>query len=124
MRCVVWMAAVALLPVMAWAQAAFPTEFPAGAMVMEPSAVQQRLSGKVVNMTYANGQQVRLEYKERYAYLNVGNASDTGLWRAEPGRVCIEWQRFAAGCFEVRSVGEVLYAKRATNGEIVLMNLQ
>lgn len=92
---------------MGWAQTAFPTEFPTGAVEVDPPALQQRLTGKIMNMTYASGHQVRLEYKERFAYLNVGNASDTGLWRVEPGQVCIDWQRFAAGCFAVKAVALV-----------------
>jgi hypothetical protein len=42
----------------------------------------------------------------------------------EGSQICIDWQRFPAGCFEVRAVSGALYAKRATNGEIVLMTSQ
>ena len=109
--------------VLAWAQApaSFPTEFPEGAVVVEPAALQKRLTGLVTHMKYANGAQVRLEYKDTYAYVNAGNSSDSGKWRVEGSQVCIDWQRFPAGCFEVRAVGDALYAKRAINGEIVLM---
>lgn len=117
---VVW----ALVPVVALAQAAFPTEFPAGATALEPAVLQQKLTGKVVNMTYANGAKVRVEYKADYAYLNTGNASDSGKWRVEGSQVCIDWAKFSAVCFEARALGDALYAKRTANGEIVLMGMQ
>lgn len=113
-----------VLPTLAVAQAGFPTEFPEGAVVVAPAELQKRLTGQVIHMTYANGAQVRLEYKDTYAYLNVGNASDSGKWRTEGSQVCIDWARFPAGCFEVRDVKGVLYAKRMTNGEIVAMPLK
>lgn len=119
-----WMGVWALVPVVALAQAAFPTEFPAGATALEPVVLQQKLIGQVVHSVYASGAQVRVEYKADYAYLNTGNFSDSGKWRVDGSQVCIDWAKLSKACFEVRGVGEALYAKRATNGEIVLMNLQ
>lgn len=113
-----------LAPVLASAQAGFPTAFPDGAVVLAPEDLQKKLTGHATDMTYANGAKVRVEYKDTYAYLNVANASDSGKWRVEGSQVCIDWSRFPAGCFEVRAVGDVLYAKRATNGEIVQMPLK
>ena len=118
------MCLLAWVPVVALAQATFPTVFPEGATVLEPAVLQQRLTGKVVTMTYANGANVRVEYKTDYAYLNVGNATDSGKWRVDGAQVCVDWARFPTACFEARAVGDALYAKRATNGEIVLMTLQ
>ncbi|MBA4256200.1 MAG: hypothetical protein C0445_10035 [Polaromonas sp.] len=116
---------LAFFHAVAWAQyPPFPTAFPDGARVLEPAETRQWLTGKVAHMTYANGAQVRVEYKERYAFLNTGAAADSGTWRVEAGQVCIDWQRFPPGCFDVRAVGDVMYAKRATNGEIVRMELR
>lgn len=117
-------AVFAAIPFFAWGQANFPTDFPSGAVALEPSVVQQKLTDQVFDLTYANGQQVRVEYKQRFAYVNTANASDSGAWHVEPGKVCVAWQRFPAGCFEVRAVGDLLYAKRAINGEIVLMKMR
>jgi hypothetical protein len=113
-----------MVPVLAMAQAGFPTEFAEGAAVLAPAELQKRLTGQVVNMTYANGAKVRVEYKDSYAYLNTGNAQDSGKWRVEGSQVCIDWARFNPVCFEVRDVKGALYAKRAANGEIVAMPLQ
>lgn len=119
-----WVWGVLMVPVLAVAQAGFPTEFPEGAAVLAPAELQKRLTGQVVNMTYANGTKVRVEYKDTYAYLNTGNAQDSGKWRTEGSQVCIDWARFNAVCFEVRDVKGTLYAKRTSNGEIVAMPLQ
>lgn len=110
-------------PALVLAQAGFPTEFPPGAVTVPPDDLQKKLTGRVAQMKYANGAEVRVEYRDSYAYINVGNSSDSGKWRVQATQVCIDWQRFPAGCFEVRAVGDVLYAKRATNGEIVAMPL-
>jgi hypothetical protein len=105
----------------AWAQApvAFPTEFPEGAVVMEPAALVQRLTGAVIHVKYADGTEARVEYKDTYAFLNAGNRTDSGKWRVQNSQICVDWQRSRAGCVEVRTVGDALYAKRAINGEIV-----
>lgn len=116
----VWVWLVAASP-QAGAQAAFPTQFPQGAEAVEPEALQKMLTGQVFNLVYADGTRVRVEYTGTYAYLNVGNAQDKGKWRVEGTQVCVDWGRFPPGCFEVRQAAGALYAKRAVNGEIVLM---
>lgn len=113
---------LAFLPGLVLAQASFPTEFPAGAARLEPAELQRRLTGQVFDVTYAGGQAVRLEYREGHAYVNAGNASDSGTWRVEASSVCVEWRRFQGGCSEVRLDGEALLAKRIANGEIVRLN--
>ena len=109
------------VPVLALAQPAFPTEFPAGAVALSSDDLQKRLTGNVIGMKYANGADVRLEFKDTYAYVNSGNSSDSGKWRVEGSQLCIDWQRFQSGCSDVRIVGNALYVKRVTNGEIVQM---
>ncbi|HRK38515.1 MAG TPA: hypothetical protein PK347_09005 [Burkholderiaceae bacterium] len=111
-------------PVLAFAQPTFPTEFPPGAVTLSPDDLKQKLTGNVFNMTYANGAAVRLEFKETYVYVNSGNSSDSGKWRAEGSQLCIEWQRFQSGCSDMRMVESTLYVKRITNGEIVKMVLR
>jgi hypothetical protein len=120
------MALIACLcaPVLAIAQAGFPTEFPVGATPLQRDDLQKKLAGRVVQMTYANGAEVRLEFKDTYAYVNSGKSSDTGTWRVQESQLCIDWQRFPSGCSDVRVVSELLYVKRVTNGEIVQMVLK
>lgn len=119
-----WVASVLCVPVWAFAQVDFPKEFPAGAAVVEAAELQKKLTGRVAEMTYADRAEVRVEYRDTYAYLNVGQTSDTGKWRVDGSQVCIDWRRFSLVCFEVRAVGDTLYAKRAVNGEIVQMRLK
>jgi len=111
-------------PVLAIAQAGFPTEFPVGATPLQRDDLQKKLAGRVVLMTYANGAEVRSEFKDTYAYVNSGKSSDTGMWRVQESQLCIDWQRFPSGCSDVRVVSELLYVKRVTNGEIVQMVLK
>ena len=110
---------LACLPVWALAQAPFATDFPGGAAVVAADDLQKKLTGRVFQMKYANGTDVRLEFKDTYAYVNSGSSSDSGKWRTEGSKLCIEWQRFPSGCSEVRTVAEALYLKRFANGEIV-----
>ena len=112
---------LACLPMWALAQAPFATEFPDGAAVVAADDLQKRLTGRVFQMKYANGTDVRLEFKETYAYANSGSRPDSGKWRTDGSKLCIEWQRFPSGCSEVRTVADALYVKRFTNGEIVQM---
>lgn len=113
-----------LSPLVCLAQDSFPTVFPDGARPLESAVLQQKLTGKVASLTYANGIKVRVEYKTDYAFVNTRNASDSGKWRVEGSAMCFDWQRFPPGCSEVRSVGDVLFLKRVTNGEIVQMNFE
>lgn len=115
---------LALSPLVCFAQGSFPTAFPDGALPLEPAVLQQKLTGKVVNLTYANGVKVRVEYKTDYAFVNTANASDNGKWHVEGSAMCFDWKRFPPGCSEVRSVGDALFLKRVTNGEIVQMHFQ
>ena len=118
------LAACLFAPVLALAQAGFPTEFPAGAETLQPDDLQKKLAGRVVQMKYANGADVRLEFKDAYAYVDSGRSSDSGKWRVHESQLCIDWQRFPSGCSQVRTVGDALYVKRLTNGEVVQMVLK
>jgi hypothetical protein len=106
-------------PTIALAQASFPTEWPAGSQPLAADALKQRLVGKTFVAKPVIGAEVRVEYQETYAYLNVGGTSDSGKWRTEGSTVCNDWRNLRAACSEFRLLGEVLYVKRANNGEIM-----
>ena len=106
-------------PTLALAQAAFPTDWPSGAQPLAADTLRQRLVGKAFVAKSVTGPDVRTEYQEAYAYINVGNANDSGTWRTEGSAVCNEWKRLRPACTEIRAVGELLYVKRANNGEIM-----
>ena len=108
-------------PALAFAQAAFPTDWPADAQSLTADVLRQRLVGKTFLAKSLTGSDVRTEYKDAIVFINTGETSDSGKWRTEGSSVCIEWKRLRAACSEVRAVGDVLYVKRANNGEVMAM---
>ena len=106
-------------PFIAAAQIAFPTEWPSGAESLSPEALRQQLVGKTFVAKSVTSLDVRTEYRETFAYINVGNTSDSGRWRTEGSAVCNEWRNLRPACSEIRALGEALYVKRANNGEIM-----
>ena len=113
-----------LFPIAAVAQA-FPTDFPAGSQAIESEALKKRLAGKAFKIKPADGAEYLVDYQETRAHLSIymprGTVTDVGQWRVEGSSVCIDWQRVKSGCSEFRLVGDVLYTKRASNGEVVVM---
>jgi hypothetical protein len=110
-----------MLPALSFAQATFPTTFPEGAVPLTPEALKSRLSGKAFKVKQAVGPEYRVQYDSTNAYVDVGNFNDSGPWRVEGSSACIEFKRAKSGCSEYRLVGEVLYTKRISNGEVVAM---
>jgi hypothetical protein len=101
------------------AQPVFATEFPAAASPLSPEALTKLVADKVFKLKPATGPEIRVEYRGNWAYFNAGNASDNGKWRIEGSAVCVEWKRIPPGCSEMRMVGDTLYTKRASNGEVL-----
>ena len=114
--CALW-----LTPALLLAQPSFPTTFAADAAPLGPEALRERLAGKTYFFKPVVGDPVRIQYQETYVFANVGNASDTGKWRVEGSTVCVEWRKFPSSCTEARLVGDALYMKRASTGEVVLL---
>ena len=114
-------ATLLLVSPLAAAQASFPTDFPDGAQPLAPEALKERIAGKVFVTKPAAGNELRVQYDENYAFINVGRNSDSGKWRIEGSSICYAWQKFPQGCSEVRTVGDVLYIKRYSNGEVATM---
>ena len=110
-----------VVPTLAFAQTAFPTDWPASAQPLTADMLRQRLVGKTFVAKSLTGPEVRTEYQETFAYINVGETNDSGKWRTEGSAVCNEWKRLRPACSEIRAVGDALYVKRANNGEIMAM---
>ena len=108
-------------PLLAMAQTSFLTEWPGGAESFSPEALRQRLVGKTFVAKSLTSPDVRTQYGETYAYINVSNTSDSGRWRTEGSAVCNEWRNLRHACYEIRVLGDALYVKRANNGEIMML---
>lgn len=103
------------------------TEFPADALALSSKAIDERLRGQVFTGATATGITWRAEYKDSgYVFVNLANgARDSGTWRAEEGRVCIEYRgTFPSGCSELRANSEALYAKRDNATAVLVMRKQ
>ena len=111
--------ALALVPVMAMAQASFPTDFPEGSVPVQAEALKQFLTGKTFVAKPVVGSELRIQYKDSFAFLNSGGTSDSGRWRTEGSSVCNEWKTIRASCSEMRLLGQALYVKRSSNGEVM-----
>ena len=106
------------------AQTAAPnTEFPADAEIIEGEALRQRMAGKSFTAVAADGQEMRLQYKENgFAFIDTSRGfRDTGKWRVDGKNICTDWSRAPNGCAEVRFQGEVVYLRRISNNEILLL---
>lgn len=112
--------AVLLLgPALVLAQASFPTDFPAESVSLSADTLKLRLTGKSFTIKPAVGNEIRLQYQDKFAFVNVGNANDSGTWKTEGSSLCTEWRKFPSTCSEVRLLGDVMYLKRS-NGEVVV----
>ena len=106
------------------ATAGAAADFPAGAQVPGAPELAGRLSGHTYVAKLANGVTWRMEYNTSgYMFINISTgARDTAKWRAEEGRACFEFRgTFPSGCSEFRVVGDGLYLKRASTGEILAL---
>ena len=96
------------------------TEFPAGAQPVAAQALKDRLSDHVFKARLQDGSGWRLQFKGNYLFLNLSSgASDTGTWRTEDNKLCVEYQRFPSGCSEMRASEKEVFLKRSASGEVV-----
>ena len=115
---------IAAVPALAAAQSAVSTAFPAGAEPVSADRLRALVSDRVFNVKPAVDPAWRIDYKESgYVFLNVATGlADSGRWHTEEAKLCgTGWQRVPSGCGEVRAVGDRLYLKRASNGEVVAL---
>lgn len=100
-------------------------DFPADAQELSASALDAHLRGKVYTATLANGMRWRGDYKASgYVFVNLSNnAKDSGTWRTEEGKVCVDYRgSFRSGCTQVRSgAQQVLYARNSATGVVTVM---
>jgi hypothetical protein len=97
-------------------------EFPADAVALSASELQDRLSGKVYSLKPAAGDEWRWEFKSGGVFfINIGRFSDSGKWAVQDSKVCSEGSKIKASCNEIRQLGSVLLLKR-DSGEVVAMS--
>ena len=97
------------------------TDFPAGSRAPSAQEVSQALAGKSFDLPSRRGI-IRVDYAQQangMAIFYPGGA-DTGTWRAEPGRVCLDFRKLPAVCNDVRLAGADLYLKQSS-GDVVKM---
>jgi len=110
-----------LFPLVAAAQTAMPTAFPDDSTPLTNEALRERVAGKVFRLTAHNGMTMRIDYKTNgFAFFDTSTGGrDSGPWRVEEGKLCADWRRATGGCSEVRALGDKLYIKRVSNGEVL-----
>ena len=59
-------------------QPAFPTEFPAESRLIALEALTTLLASKVYKPKRAIDPEIRVEYRDKRTFLNIGNTSDNG----------------------------------------------
>ncbi|MBI5254899.1 MAG: hypothetical protein HY855_00255 [Burkholderiales bacterium] len=107
----------------ALAQTGFPTDFPTGAVVLEPQALKERLAGKVFEVKTADGASWRMQFQASgHVFLNTSRGlNDNGTWSIEGSQLCNELRQMTRNCAEMRDKDGTLYLKRVSNGEIVAL---
>jgi hypothetical protein len=107
----------------AWAQA-LATEFPEGAVAVNPDALKASVSDKVFAVKASRGPAWRWQFNaDGFFFINIGNFSDSGKWSIKDSALCSEGKQIKASCNEVRAKGQELFLKR-DNGEIVKLEPQ
>lgn len=100
-------------------------DFPPDAQPLSASELDARLRGKVYTATLVSGVRWRADYKASgYVFVNTSSGGqDTGTWRTEDGKVCVEYRgRMRSGCTEVRGGAQALYAKSSSTGVVTTLH--
>lgn len=97
-------------------------EFPPEAEPIVAQALKSHLAGRVFKARLYDHTGWRLQFKGDFIFVNISSgASDSGRWRTEDGRLCVDYQRFPSGCSDIRASDSRIYLKRASTGEVVTL---
>ena len=98
------------------------TDFPPGARAPSAAEAAGLLRGKSFNLANPNGSSIRVDHAADASggvAIYFSGRSDSGTWRTEDGRVCLDgFRAMPSVCNDVRLVGSDIYVKRA-NGQVV-----
>jgi hypothetical protein len=107
--------------------ASFPTQFPEASVVPGAEELAAVLKGRVFKARFAStGLGLRYDFRDKFVYVNLSNgAKDTAVWRAESGRLCVEFVGpFTSGCAEARVKDGVVYIQRTVApGEVFALTV-
>jgi len=83
--------------------------------------LKARLAGRVYGTRSSDGRDWRIEWKSNgYVFVDLSNGyKDSGKWTVEEGKSCSDLKKTGSSCSDMRLVGDVLYMRRASNGEIM-----
>lgn len=111
---------------LALAQPSPPQSFPEGSVPVPGDSIKEHLSGKVYTVKPVDGSTWRMEFKTSGdMYLDTDRGyRDYGTWRVDGNRWCADLRKTGVTCSELHQRGEVLFYKRASNGEVVPMTLR
>lgn len=115
---------VAAVPLLVLVACVTPPAFPPEVQPISAKELYERLAGSTYTARSANGIDWELRYEpDGRTHLSLSNgATDSGRWRAEDNRFCVEFDgRFPSGCSEMRADPRKLYLKRSSTGEIVAL---
>ena len=101
--------------------------YPPDAHPIDAKALHERLAGKTYTARTATGMGWEMRYgPDGRLNMELSNGdADKGRWRAEEGRLCIDFEgKFPSGCSEVRADAKQLYFKRGSNNEIVVLTVK
>lgn len=102
-----------------------PTDYPPEAQVITAQALKDRLANHVFKARLFDRSGWRLQFKGDYIYLNLSSgASDSGRWRTEDSRLCVDYQRFPSGCSDIRATDSAIFLKRGSTGEVVALVIE
>ncbi|MGL4576729.1 MAG: hypothetical protein ACRCV9_18220 [Burkholderiaceae bacterium] len=114
---------MAVLPLLAWAQAAkLVTEFPASAVPMAQDDAAKTFTDKVASFTAADGWGLRVQYKSNgYFFFNTSTGQrGSGTWVIKDSKICTKVQGDTQeSCNELRRDAGRVLLKRSSNGEVV-----
>ena len=97
-------------------------DFPPGARAPAAAEATSLLRGKSFTLANPNGSSTRVDHAGDASggvAIYFSGRSDSGTWRTEDGRVCLDgFRALPSVCNDVRLVGSDIYVKRA-NGQVV-----
>lgn len=102
-------------------------DFPPDAQPIAAQALKERLSGRSFTASQANGIGWDMNYgvDGRFTMQTSNGHSDQGRWRTEDNKLCIAFEgQFPSGCSEMRASPNRLHLKRASNGEVVALDVK